>query len=268
MALSNHRRGTRRPALRRIERRRRLYATALISNAVPSVAEPLPASRLPKIFAAGSLLLLMAALYEFATADIFYAFSLDTQGLGYLTRGQVEDASGIVGYNVFFIESGAVERSLRKLPEVRSAYVWIGMPNQVVVQIEERQPEIVWLRSGEVFWIDAEGMGFKARASRPDLPVVRDLDRSPVKPGQPVTAAAVSAVRAFRDAWPDAPRIFEWSLADGLTFTDEHGWKILLGDAREMDIKVAKLKALISLLIAQKTKVKFIDLGKGEPYFQ
>lgn len=268
MTLSNHRRKTRRSTSRRIEQRSRFYSTALVSDATPAAAGQSPRSWRPKIFAAALLLLSSVALYEFAMADIFYAFTLDIEGLQYLTRGEVERASGIVGYNVFFIEPDSVERSLRRLPEIRSAYIWIGMPNQVIVQIEEREPVIVWQRSAEAFWIDAEGIGFKARAPRPDLPVVRDLDRSPVKPGQPVTPAAVSAVRALRDTWPDAPRTFEWSLGDGLTFTDEHGWKILLGDAREMDIKVAKLKALTLMLLAQKASVKFIDLGKGEPYFQ
>lgn len=235
---------------------------------MPADAGPLPLSRRPKIFAAALILLLSTALYEFATADIFYAFTLDIEGLRYLTRGEVERASGIVGYNVFFLEPDLAERSLRKLPEVRSAFIWVGIPNQVVVQIDEREPEIVWQSGADAYWIDAEGIGFPARASRPNLPVVRDLDQSPVRPGQRIKPSAVSAVRALREAWPDAPRTFEWSPVDGLSLTDEHGWKILFGDAREMKVKVAKLQTLISLLIAQKTKVKFIDLGKGEPYFQ
>jgi hypothetical protein len=53
-----------------------------------------------------------------------------------------------------------------------------------------------------------------------------------------------------------------------LSLTDEHGWKILFGDATDMDFKIAKLHALIPTLIAQGAKIKLIDLGKGDPYYQ
>lgn len=234
----------------------------------PSGSNEVWISRGRKIVAAALVCVLAIALYEFFNTDRFYVLDFDAVGLQYVSKGEVERTSGVIGYNIFFVDPHAVERALGKLPEVRSAHVTTGIPNRMVVEIEERQPEVAWLRGMEAYWVDADGVGFQARASLPELPVVRDLDQAAVKPGQRVQPAAIAAVGALRKAWPDAPRVFEWSAARGLALTDERGWKIYFGDATEMAGKVAKLHVLVPQLIAQNAKIKFIDLGKGDPYYQ
>jgi hypothetical protein len=67
---------------------------------------------------------------------------------------------------------------------------------------------------------------------------------------------------------PDSPRNLEWSRANGISFTDSHGWKVYLGDANNMPAKVAALRVLLSQLSSQNAKIRFIDLGKGDPYYQ
>jgi cell division septal protein FtsQ len=221
-----------------------------------------------KILAAILGLALSAGLYEFFDADLFFVSQVDVQGLNILAKSEVERASGLIGYNAFFVEPSQVERAVQKMPEIKSAHVMIGFPSSALVQIEERVPELVWFAGDSSSWVDGEGIAFRARLPRPELPTLRDLNPTGVQPGKRVNPAAFNTVRALRAAWTDSPKSFEWSSSIGLATVDEHGWKILLGDASDMELKVQKLKALVSRLQTQGTRVKFIDLGKGDPYYQ
>ncbi len=256
--------------LRKPESRRRNRHGRLNSAAEGAWSVPRPRGlALPraKIVAALLLSLFAAALVVFFNADLFYVFDFELEGARYLTRGEVERASGIAGYNIFFVDPRAVERALLKLPEVKSARVTTDWPNRVTIRIEERQPMLVWQRGAETNWVDASGIVLRARASLA-LPTLRDLDQSPVKPGARAPAAPLEAWWAFRDAWAEGPRAVEWSAQRGLAFTDERGWKIYLGGAEDMPGKLAVYRALVAQLVARNARIRFIDLGKGNPYFQ
>jgi cell division protein FtsQ len=185
-----------------------------------------------------------------------------------VSDGEIEKASGVIGYSIFFIDPRPVERALTKLPEVKAAHVTTQLPNQLTVDILERQPQIIWQRNTESYWIDTDGIFFRARVNLPQLPLIRDLDQSPVSVGQAAQPNAVAAYWALREAMPESARVLEWSAARGLAFTDERGWKIYLGDASGMPGKIATLRGLVKQLVAQNVKIKFIDMGKGDPYYQ
>jgi cell division septal protein FtsQ len=264
MTNSAYRRTNKRP----VRRTRRMQTAA--AGAMP---RSLPLSNLwnmqrPKIVATALMALFGVALFVLFDTDAFYVYDLQVSGLKYLTSAEVQKTSGILSYNIFFADSRVVERALAKLPEVKTVRVNTSLPNQVAVEIEERKPEITWLRGNETYWVDVNGVGFRARANLAELPSVRDLDQTPVKLGSRVQADALDAFWEFRRAFADGPRALEWSAARGLAYTDEHGWKIYLGGAEEMAGKVAKLRALVAQLVAQNAKIRFIDLGKGDPYYQ
>ena len=147
-----------------------------------------------KIIAAALILLILGGLFEFFNGDAFYVYSFDVTGTKYLTSAEVERASGLIGYNIFFIDAHSIEQALLKLPEVKSVHVTAGLPNQVAVQIEERVPEIVWLRGVNAYWLDHDGIVFNARANLTQLPTIRDLDQGTVKPGQPIQSDAFGAL--------------------------------------------------------------------------
>lgn len=215
------------------------------------------------------LVVLMAALVFFVfNTDIFYVYQLDIAGTRNLTAAEVQPASGIIGYHIFFIDANSVQRALGSLPEIKSVRVAARLPNSVNVTIVERKPEITWVRGNEMYWVDLDGVGFRARSNLTELPVIRDLDQKPIQYGEKIHPRAVDAFWALRAAYPDGPRAVEWSNARGLAFTDERGWKIYLGDANDMTFKVARLRALVAQLVAQNARIRMIDVGRGEPYYQ
>lgn len=257
-----------RPPRRTNRRLHTMMAPAQTSTVLPTGLAGVWSVQRPKIAAGVLALLIIGALFEFFNGDAFYVFSLDVTGTQFLPKTEVARASGIVGYNIFFIDAKQVEQTLEKMPEISSAHVTTGLPNQASIEVVERTPTLTWLRGNEVYWVDDSGFVFRARANLTQLPSLRDLDQAVVKPGQPAPAKAFDAYRALRVAWSDAPHAFEWSAARGLAYTDAHGWKIYLGGASEMAGKLAKLRVVEAQLVSQNTKVKFIDLSKGDPFFQ
>ncbi len=222
----------------------------------------------PRVLGLAIALLFGSAVFAFFNFDFFYIFEPDVIGLHNLSKEQVVSASSITGYNVFFVDGASVERALSRLPEIQSVRVIPGLPNRLSIQITEREPEVAWQRGAERYWVDAEGIVFRTSEEKPELATLSDLDQTPVKPGGRVTSKALDAYHALLTAMPEAPRQLEWSTARGLAFTDERGWKIYLGDEMGMAGKVTKFRALVQHLQAQKVQIKFIDLGKGDPYYQ
>src|SRR5437870_4675423 len=119
----------------RVEQTR--FETVAALNIKPSSRQAIIQALPPKIFSLFAIAILILGLYEFFTDDWFFVSQLQAQGLNYLQPLEVERASGTIGYNVFFIEPNTVERALRKMPEIKSAQVMLGIPNTVFIQIEE-----------------------------------------------------------------------------------------------------------------------------------
>jgi cell division protein FtsQ len=258
---------TRAPARRHTSRRRMHTIAAGAMTKSSGFSRPWEYLR-PKLIASILAFVSVIILFLLFGNDSFYVFKFDIRGNQFVTDGEIEKASGVVGYNIFFIDPRPVERALAKLPEVKAVRVTTQLPNQLTVDVLERQPQIIWQRNTENYWVDSDGVFFKARLNLPQLPVIRDMDQGAISIGQAVQPNAVATFWALRDAMPDCPRMFEWSAARGLAFSDERGWKIYLGDSDGMAGKVATMRALVKQLVAQNAKIKFIDMGKGDPYYQ
>ncbi len=267
MPRTTRRRSTNRIAPRPT-RRGRTFATQGAILLPRAAAQQIWRARRPKLVAAVLLAACAAALIAFFNLDLFYVYDLDVAGLKYLGKDEIARASGVVGYNIFFIDATAVQKAVKRLPEVEAVRVTAGVPNHLAILVQERQPQVIWLRGSESYWVDSSGTAVPSRGNIAALPNIRDLDQAPVKSGGTVNPSALAALRALLAVWPNAPRTFEWSAARGLAFTDERGWKTYLGDAGQMAGKLAVWRALVAQLVAQRTPVKFIDLGKGDPYYQ
>jgi cell division septal protein FtsQ len=254
-----------------MRRTTRRVHTAMIAPAIDMAPSPWGIlGQIPRAkgFAFFLVLLFSVGLFLFFDLDTFYVYRFEASGLQYVTLSEIEKASGFLDYNIFFVDARAAERAILKMPEVKSVRVATSLPNRVSVVIEERQPEVIWQRGPENYWVDADGIVFRARANLANLPTLRDADTSPIKLGQKLYAAPLEAYRSLHATWSEAPRTLEWSNLRGLAYTDEHGWKIYLGDASEMAGKLAKLRALVPQLVGKNPPVKFIDVSKGDPYYQ
>jgi POTRA domain, FtsQ-type/Cell division protein FtsQ/DivIB, C-terminal len=221
----------------------------------------------PKFLSAALIVILSVSLYQLFSSDWFYVSRVTLLGNHLLQPAEVEQAAGISGWNVFFVDSQEVEQAIKRLPEVKDASVSVDLPNEVVVQISDRLPQFVWETSGGAYWVDEDGIALRVRFDSPNLLIMKDLDGSAVKIGERVNAEAFNAAVTLRNVWPDGPRTFEWSKAHGLAIHDSHGWLVYFGSASQMADKLAALKIVTAQLEKTQHAIAYIDVGSGLPYY-
>jgi len=82
------------------------------------------------------------------------------------------------GMNIFSVESGEIEKRVRDLPWVRRVTAHRMVPDRVVVEVLEHEPEAV-INLGELYYVNGEGEVFKRALpfEKIDLPVLTGIDR-------------------------------------------------------------------------------------------
>ena len=222
----------------------------------------------PKFFAAVVIIALVVGLYQLFSADLFFVGDLALSGNRILPRAEIDHAAGVRGWNLFFVEPGAVQAALEKLPEVKAARVTTILPNQVQIQIVERQPRFVWEVKGSKYWVDDDGIAMRVRGDSPNALQLRDDEGAAVKLGERVNSNAFNTAVSLVNAWQDGPRVFAWTRGHGLMVREQHGWIVYFGSASQMAEKLAALKIVTAQILQDKSNVNFIDLGSGLPYYQ
>jgi cell division septal protein FtsQ len=222
----------------------------------------------PKFFAAVLVPLLAVAVWQMMNGDWFYVNEVIVRGNKLVPRQEIEQASGMRGWNVFFIKPEEVAASVEALPEFKDVQVYVELPNILEIHVIERKPWFVWEAAGKNYWVDDQGIAMRPRGSVPQGWHVRDATGKPVKYGERVNADAFNATVALLNAWKKAPRYFEWTKEHGLTLREEHGWQVYFGSANQMEDKVTALHIVTTQILKDKRSVAFIDLGSGLPYYQ
>ncbi len=118
----------------------------------------------------------------------------------------------------FDLDLEAMQARIAELPVVASVDIVIRPGGVMEVNVTEREPVLVWRRSGALELIDATGHRVAAlteRAARPDLPLVA---------GWRANAAVEEALALYAAAAPLAPRL------RGLVRVGERRWDIVLTD--------------------------------------
>ncbi len=222
----------------------------------------------PKFVAALLIVLLGGALYAMFSLDIFFVGEPVVIGNKIVPTAEIQEASGMRGWNIFFVEPRTVENAVKTLPEFSQVQTYITLPNVVEIYTTERQPRFVWEVGGKNYWVDQEGIAMRPRGVVPNGWHVRDAEGNALAYGERVDPDAFNAAASLINAWQNAPRFFEWTRAHGLTIRDEHGWLVYFGSASQMDDKVTALHIVTTQLLKDNRTVAFIDLGSGLPYYQ
>lgn len=222
----------------------------------------------PKFTAAVLFVLLLGALYAMFNLDLFFVREPAVIGNKLVPGAEIQQASGVRGWNIFFVEPKTVARAISALPEFSDVQVYPTLPNTVEIYTTERKPRFVWEVAGKNYWVDEQGIAMRPRGMVPNGWLVRDAEGKPVQYGERINPDAFNAAVSLINAWKTAPRYFEWTRANGLTVREEHGWLVYFGSASQMADKVTALQIVTTQLLKDKRTVAFVDLGSGLPYYQ
>jgi cell division septal protein FtsQ len=130
---------------------------------------------------AGALLALLVAaggLYGAISSDVFTARRTTVSGNTWTSEASVLAAIALPqGQNVFTVRPAELEARLAAIPALRGAAVSVALPDEVRVQVAEREPLLAWAVLGRRFLVDADGFLFgelAGGAEAGDLPVIDD----------------------------------------------------------------------------------------------
>jgi len=210
----------------------------------------------------GSLLLALASLAALAhmfLSDGYYVFEVTLHGNSLVAAEEVFQRSEIEGYSIFFIDPAKIEERIRAIPDVREATVQASLPNVLVINVQERQARAIWQTGDDRYGIDDEGTAVSLRGEAEPSIVIRDLDSTPLELGARVNLEAVTAAETFQSLLPSVT-YFDYSREHGISYLDQHGWRVYLGSEQGAELKVAVVDALVNQLESQAAAVELIDV--------
>lgn len=216
------------------------------------------------LFLAVALVFLIAYLF---ISDAFYVYGAVVRGNNLLSTEEIYQGSDVEGYSIFFIDPEQVERAMSRLPDISEAKVQVSLPNQMIVEVQERQARVIWQTGQERYGVDEEGAVLPLRGEEPSI-LIRDLDATPRQPGEHIDLEIIAAAETYNTLLPEV-REFDYSQQHGLSLVNEHGCRIYLGNGDRAVVKVAIMKALVQRLAGQGTTIESIDLRfQASPYYR
>jgi POTRA domain, FtsQ-type len=132
---------------------------------------------------AGAALVMLAtaaAIYGVANSSAFEYANLRIEGASLTETTAIESAIDAVrGENLFRLSTAPLEAALAAITTVADATVSVRLPDTLVVQVDEREPVLVWQTGARRHLVDSEGSIFarvedKSDSGVADLPVVDD----------------------------------------------------------------------------------------------
>ncbi len=224
-------------------------------------------------------LCLGTALYMTWNLPQFRAAPVRVVGNQGITTDEIGAVMGSDGQWIFSLSPRDLETRLRSnFPELTSAHVSVGLPNEVSVTVTERKPAIVWQQGDGYTWIDDSGVAFRPRGTADGLITVK-ADASP-KPANTAGADAfspvpylsadlISSIKALAAQAPAGATIL-FDPKYGLGWTDPRGWQAYFGiGAREMSLRLQVYQALVRQLDSEGLAPAFINVQfPTAPYFR
>lgn len=218
-----------------------------------------------------AVLLLLAGLIwgtvQLFQREEFFVYQATTVGNSFVSADEIFAASNLEAMSIFYIDPREVRANLEQIPNIKRAKVTCRLPNRVILQVEEYRPKYIWQSGQNEYWVSREGIFVPALAELVGLIRIVDTDRQFVSLGKPADERVLRTVM-----WLE-PRVkeetFQLSQAKGISFIDEAGRRIYFGLAEHLEVKMAKLKALLEEAEAKELAIDYIDLSiSGNLYYK
>jgi hypothetical protein len=224
-----------------------------------------------------ALAAVVGALVLWLTVDSrFYVYDAQIDGTRRLSTEQVFDASGLRGLHILWARPAAIESQiLESLPSLESVEASCQLPSKCSIAVVERRPRVLWEDSGQRSWIDDQGTVFDAQDAAADVGYLgEDAGQWSVTGPLPLEEEGhldPSVRVALEELWQserDLPGIFQYSPAQGLSFVDENGWRVVVGEGSGMARRLQVLDGLVAHLKAAQVTPRFVDVRFPEaPYY-
>ena len=199
---------------------------------------------------------------------LFAIDRIEVKGASPRVADQVRQAlKSFSGRPLVGLDGSAVLRTVDALPTVVSASYDRAFPHTLSITVVPERPAAVLRRGSDSWLVSMRGrvMGRLAAPALPKLPRIWISTHTVVRTGDELTAAgAATAARAVGLAGSFGARVASASYTGGVVvFRLRTGLELLLGDGRDIKLKVAVADRLLSVLPTGST---FVDVSNpGRP---
>lgn len=186
----------------------------------------------------------------------------------HLDINQVHRDLALEGQGMWSIDVPQIVAAVAADPRVKDVSVEKDWPNGLTVTITERQAWGSWKANGRTFVVDSDGVVLDRLPAPEGSPEIQATDaRRDLQPGDRVDASALRAVEALGASHlrraEMTPVAYEWSPKLGLVVVTKTGARAVLGDAQQIDQKLATWAALLDQAGPTGIDMSNIDLRFG-----
>jgi hypothetical protein len=236
-------------------------------------AAPTPAAKrtnwrfvLVKLVAGLGLAGLAALAVHVSTAPQFFVYSATVAGSRHVSAEAIYQAAGIHEQNILWVRAKEVEEKVGRLQGIKAVRVECGLPAQVRIEVEERQPVVMWraLTQQRDWWLDEEGVVLPYHGDVNNTLFVVDSSPRELKEGDRLKPEGmVASVRQLATTLPNVG-IFYYQDDRGLSFAQKgqsgEDWPVYVGTTEDLPHKIAILRTLTEYLRSQNIEPRYIDV--------
>lgn len=221
-------------------------------------------------------IILAFAVYMFINSSLFNIKNITVEGNNSISTKDIIKLSGLnKGYNVFLVNRDLVRKKIMNNLYVKDAVVKIKWPDNVIIDIKERNVVGAILFNGSYIQIDNEGTALNLLKSRDQyLPLLKGISFDRYNPGEKIKA---KNNRQFEDALTILDWLKKAKMNDDVSEVDIKGSDIFLkagvninikfGQVANVDYKLNFLKVILNNLAQKGYKEGNIDLSVNNPVF-
>lgn len=227
-------------------------------------------------FASGrvfSLLLLIASLgglmYIF-TAPAFAIHTVRVEGAQALADDAVINLAHARGQSVWFVNTAQIVDRVQASAYVEQARVYVALPDRLVIQVRERQPEVRWQVGNVRYLVDGSGrvLGVDSSAPISDTLVIDDHTNRQLRPNDHIDTDALRLGQALALRLPKElnlrPSAISWDDNSGMAVTTPDHRTVMFGRSDRLEDKLA----ILNVLLHDGTAFTFLDLRSGSPFYR
>ena len=215
----------------------------------------------------GVVLLFGALLCYAVTEPSFFVDSIELVDTDFIPGDEIYRAAEVHGLNIFWVNPAEVAANIQAVPGVRKAAVEVDWPATVYVEVEEKEPVLLWQQGGEQVWVDETGNTFPAREPLDWLlPVTVDDAEVSLQMGARIPMDVITGARQLKQLRSNI-ELLHYDIGQGLSYHDGRDWRGFFGTGNNMAMKLLVYETLIEKLMARGIWPKTISVvDPGTPF--
>jgi cell division septal protein FtsQ len=197
----------------------------------------------------------------------FFVYHAKVLGTAHVEAETIYRQAGVHEQNIFWIRPQQVATRIQQIDGIRSVQVRTGLPAQVSIQVQEREPVVMWRSMAQKrdWWLDEEGkvLPYPGNAESPEMIFVVDSSSRQLEPGESLQPAGlVRSVQQLAAAVPGS-RVFYYDGARELSFTQQvegDQWPVYVGTSDDLPRKIQVLQVLDRYLQDNDIHPRYVDV--------